>query len=379
MDTSKGSGLKEATIKLIKESVEKYNDRRFISIYRNVGFKIAHELISNVKENKNEVISIIVPMYGEMDISRLETFLVSTKQQKDVHMEVILAEQTFDVERYIDIAKKYGVTYVCDHVDENVNGKHFNPGRIRNVGIEKSTGHFIYAADSDVVYPDLYYMSKVVSILKDYPDTFLVWPKMKHLLIENQTTLHKDFLNNPEWDSMAKNFIKHGKWAVEYITDNITKHEAIPFREMMIGDRRMIIREKDYIDYSNNLDKFRGWDPVWLMSCRHDGAIAARRTHIDIVGGYSEAFYRWGYEDFDLQWKLSELFCQISLENISDFETIHLDHNKGWFDKLLFERNSGIHWQRREKGIAVAIIFDVMENRSNYAKRLRTHWHINLG
>lgn len=374
MSNKMGNSLvSSGSIAKLEQAVRQYNDRLFRNPYRETGYRMAHGLI-NLSENMTEnLLSVIVPVYGNVNVDHLEACLLSLKRQRGVSLEIVLAEQTFDTEKYKSLAEKYAILYISDHLDENLSGRHFNSGRIRNVAIHKSNGQFVYASDSDILYYDPDYMAKIIRALCVSPYLVFEWPRMKHLVLEGQQGFYERFKETLIWNQIVPDLVSHGEWMYSY-----KDCPPFQFREIEYSGRPMILREADFKVYIHNPGASAGWEQRWMLALRHDGAIAARRSQIDAVGGYAESFYQWGYEDYDLQWKLGELFCLVPLENYPEFEVIHLDHEKGWFDKLLFERNGFLHWKRRERTIAGAIIADVLENESPYGLELKKRWRVDL-
>ena len=49
------------------------------------------------------------------------------------------------------------------------------------------------------------------------------------------------------------------------------------------------------------------------------------------VGGYSEVYQTWGYEDVDVQWKLEQKSPVSQIPDEERFRTLHLDHDKTYF------------------------------------------------
>ena len=49
------------------------------------------------------------------------------------------------------------------------------------------------------------------------------------------------------------------------------------------------------------------------------------------VGGYSEVYETWGYEDVDVQWKLEQRCPVGQIPDKDRFRVLHLDHDKSYF------------------------------------------------
>jgi len=329
--------------------------RKELALYREVG--------------ECDLVSVILPVYGDIDEYNVRACLKSISAQQGVSIELILVEQTFGEARFQSLAESASAKFVVDRVSKAASGGRFNTGRARNVGIHNASGQFVYTSDADILYVDPHYFSKLVALMHDRPDLVLVWPRMKHLLEDRQKDFCDRFCEDGIWPGSVMQPV--GKWAYCWPKEGTNGHTELPrLRDVVHNRIRYIIREEDLEQYLVNQQEMSGCEHMFLRSCRHDGAIMARRCQLDLVAGYAECFFQWGVEDCDLQWKLSELFCVNALAFLGT-EVVHLDHAKKWFDRLMWERNNLVHARRRGTGVCTAILSDLLENDSVYGRELR--------
>ena len=102
----------------------------------------------------------------------------------------------------------------------------------------------------------------------------------------------------------------------------------------------------------------KGSEPKYSTLNVHAGATFMKREHFLAVGGFCEQFTAWGCHDADLQWKLKGQFNLFEFPNFPEYEVLHLDHERGYFDKLRWQANREIQQARRLKGANVAILED---------------------
>lgn len=67
-----------------------------------------------------------------------------------------------------------------------------------------------------------------------------------------------------------------------------------------------------------------------------DGILLVKRSHLREVGGLNSCFRGWGYEDTDLQIRLQFM---LGLERVEAGEVIHLSHDAALRDEIVWRRN----------------------------------------
>jgi predicted glycosyltransferase involved in capsule biosynthesis len=82
------------------------------------------------------------------------------------------------------------------------------------------------------------------------------------------------------------------------------------------------------------------------------------KEHFFAVGGFCERFMAWGCHDADLQWKLKRRYNLIEFPNFPEYEVLHLDHERVYFDKERWQANRKIQEERRKEGPEKAILAD---------------------
>src|SRR5690606_33684880 len=93
----------------------------------------------------------------------------------------------------------------------------------------------------------------------------------------------------------------------------------------------------------------------------HGGGILMRREQFDLIGGYCEQYSAWGCHDADIQWKLRNIFELEQFPYETNFEVLHLDHERDYFNQYMWQVNRSIQKRRKDVGVIDAI----MEDRKN--------------
>lgn len=318
-----------------------------------------------------ELLSIVVPVFGDGGTGALEACLAGLRAQRGVRIEVVLAEQTFGEARHAALAARFGAVHAVDRVDPAEHGEHPNLGRVRNAALAAASGAFVYMADGDVLYPDPNYFATLVAVASRFPDLVLIRPRMAHLVrTEGQAEACRAYADDPAWPPPG---VEHPAPLVY----RAGPEEGDGWLEINRGGKRHLVAVEALHEYGRR--PAAGWEPRFLQACTHDGAVLARRTHFDAVAGYAECFFHWGGDDVDLQWKLGELFCVVALEKMEGVEVVHVDHERGWYDRLLWERNRLLRERRHAAGVLGTLVSDLLEGTSSYVTHLRARTRLHIG
>ena|SRR3989344_62431 len=293
--------------------------------------------------SKHDLISVIVPLYGQFDLKRALVSIESILAQEDVNLEVVISEQGV----FSMFPKVKGVRHIFKYHKPEPDLSDFNPGNVRNVGFVNSMGNYIYTNDADIVFHDTKYLSRSLIALKNKQGKVLFRPRMRRLPLA-------DFDKFYNWINSCGliNSISKLNFNQEYIV-------AVdgPQRKIRIFEKDSVYRktftafEEDFLKFIGGENK--GKEPMFWNETRHCGGNMFRRDQFEAVGGYCEDFVNWGCEDSDLQWKFAEKY---GLEFFPDeFEVIHLDHPKGYFSPEMWARNEEISARRMKEGLEKAI------------------------
>lgn len=136
-------------------------------------------------------ISINIPIYGEFDISRLKVTIMSILDN-DKEVEVVVSEQNINP-KFTLIAKYLGVKHIVTTPTFNykTNFFDFNLGVMRNEGIKNSTSEFIYVSDGDIVLFQKFYIRKIIELMRQNRNSYLIEPRMRRLPINEYDTFLK--------------------------------------------------------------------------------------------------------------------------------------------------------------------------------------------
>ena len=279
--------------------------------------------------SQDMLISVITPFYGNADIKRLEIVKQSIDLQRDISIELIVSNSD-------------GIT------------SPITLPKVINKGIKNSNGPFLYVSDSDVFFPSQYYFSSLLNLIKKGKELVFKRPPMRRLLIEDFFTSY-----NLVQDEGYKKTVNNLNFSEDYIVklDDRPKNIKV-FKKSENGRiKTFIASEEDFISYlseSSNVGK----EPKYFNQERHCGGTFLRKEHALEVGNYCEDFISWGCWDADFQWKLAETFDLEQIPYKSDYEVIHMDHPKGYFDKPKWDLDKNLQNDRRKLGAKKCILND---------------------
>lgn len=314
---------------------------------------------------KTEGISVIIPIYGDFDISRALRCIDSIKMQEGVEKEIVVSEQG-ETRRFPDVERvKHVFTYHKPQADLS----DFNPGKVRNIAILNSTKDYIYTIDADIILPDPNFLKKSLEILKKNPNKVLFRPFMRRLPLDNFD----------EFNEACKSLGFEKALKSLFINQQFLVKTSPEYRELKIFEKDS--KEAGYRktftslieDYNKYVEERLGSDddlnfwPVYWNENRHCGSNFFSRAQFLNVGGYCEEFINWGCEDSDLQWKFRETY---ELEFFPpEMEVIHLDHPKGYISPKMWALNEEKSSKRKKEGIKLAIEYDKQNLEKEYKEK----------
>ncbi|KKQ16556.1 MAG: hypothetical protein US31_C0030G0005 [Berkelbacteria bacterium GW2011_GWA1_36_9] len=132
------------------------------------------------------LISVIFPIYGTFDQNRLLLAIQSAQNQREVDVEIIVSEHgdTPKLQSKLDSSVKYIFT---KHLIKK-GANNFNPGKIRNDGVNISHGEYVYTNDSDVIFMNPLFLWNCKRLLEKDEKLSLFRPRMRRLPIEDFET-----------------------------------------------------------------------------------------------------------------------------------------------------------------------------------------------
>ena len=314
---------------------------------------------------KDNSISVIIPLYGNFDVKRALLSIESIKIQEGVEVEIIVSEQG-EKGRLPEVE---GVKHIFTYHKPQPNLSDFNPGKIRNIAILNSTKDFIYTTDADIIFSDPHYLKKVLTILKKDSNKVLYRPFMRRLPLDNFDKF-SSWCASLGFEKALKKLIINQKFLVK-TSPRYRKMKIFEKDSEEAGYRKtftsLIKDYKRYVKERLGSDKNLNFWPVYWNENRHCGANFFRRTHFIDVGGYHEGFINWGCEDSDLQWKFREIY---DLDFFPpELEVIHLDHPKGYVSPKMWALNEVKSTKRKKNGVKSAIEFDKKILKGEYMKK----------
>lgn len=267
-------------------------------------------------------VSVTYTIYDDFDFRKLEVSLFYLGFQEEVSFEAVIINAT---------EKRISLPSFCKEVILSQTEAGKNLGKIRNIALKNCSGNYIYTCDADIIFIDKLFLKKLILLQR-----------------ETKTALKKvDLLRLPyeEFDNFYE-IIKNDNIPELNISNySVSLSNNFPFKMAVVNGFKFIQRE----------------DSKDSLSCVHAGSIFGKKEMFDKVGGYSEEYLVYGWEDSDLQWKLEQ---KNGMNKIKNLKVVHLDHKKPYYNKNIFEKNKKLFFKRVKAGVDKAIKRDI----KNYNK-----------
>lgn len=309
----------------------------------------------------NPQISVIIPIYGDFNRKRLELVLESCRRQKGIDLEVVISEQNREPQ-FEEVARKLEFSYVYTLPElEEDRTPLFNTGLVRNEGVQASSGEFLYLTDADIVFIDEEYLLHLARFSKELNST-LTKPPMIRLLESSFEDFYSHAQQNGVTSALSQLDLSR------YVTSIGLANYKL--RTIQRKGRTLTISEALFEKFKAD-PSLRPLAPTLFYDTTHIGGIFVPRQKFDSVTGYCEKFYKWGYEDSDLQWKLAQIAPIEEIPSQARFKVLHLDHPKSYFCPEQNEINRAIAESRMQEPILKIIRKDLESGRSNYMRLLR--------
>jgi len=255
-------------------------------------------------------LSVILSIYNAFDYQRLALAIQSLREQRGVEIQIVVAESNPKPE-FAERAKELGVHYAFEP-----SGQIANPGRVRNLALAKAVGEFIYSTDADIIFPPSF-MADVLSL----PSQVWIHPPKRRLPKEQFLHFHARVeaqgLEATLVELCGDPFVASFKEPIQYkLTEKEGRHYTCILSDYTLWRSAPEMRQRAPV--------------FWDSTCHRGGTLASKALWHE-VGGYSEIYQTWGFEDVDAQWKLQQK-CPLShIPDEERFRTLHLDHDKSYF------------------------------------------------
>jgi glycosyltransferase involved in cell wall biosynthesis len=301
----------------------------------------------------DDLISVIIPLYKGFDSERVKISIDSLKQQKSVNLEISIAEQS----EAPSFKLSEGITY--SFVPEDILKNNFaSPGKVRNKAALSSSGKYLYNSDGDIVYLNPFYFAEMLELIKTGKNVVLYRPPMRRLPLED----FKTFSNAYQGFGLQKTLDLLDM--SEDFCAKIPESSAsiIPIIKKESGRiKTFLFSNSDFKKYLED-PSLKGSEPQYSTLNIHAGGTFVEREQFLEIGGFCEEFAAWGCHDADLQWKLKEKFNLIEIPRLPEYEVLHLDHKRGYFNKDQWQANRDIQQNRKLYGVEKAILEDKTRN-----------------
>ncbi|MBT5739811.1 glycosyltransferase family 2 protein [Candidatus Woesearchaeota archaeon] len=297
-------------------------------------------------------ITVIYSIYGSFDKCRLEASIGSVLAQKDVDLEIIVAEQGSYPRHRVPNDKRVKHHFEKFHPTDN----NFNPGAIRNMAGARASGEFIYTNDADIVFLDKNYLRNIIELLDCNEDLSLYRPLMLRLSLNE----FKQFFDSFKDEGLNATLGKL-KQPNDYF---LSFHPSFPELKVVVKqakyEKTFVATQEDFQRYLSD-HSLKGSEPTIFYENLHCGGIATRLDLFRQVGGYCEQFENWGCEDSDLQWKLSKIGKLDFFPKDKRYQVLHLDHPKGYFRSEKWRQNEEKEAIRKKRDFIEVLRGDVLD------------------
>ena len=287
-------------------------------------------------------ISVLVPFFGNFDSRRLEVVIKSVQNQSEKGIEFLTCTGKEVIACDIG-STSFKVREALEQITcgDAVTIQDAPRGLIYNQGIRRAHGEYLYLSDSDIVFPRGYFeeLTQAAGTL----NSPLQRPIMRRLLLQDFEQFHANFS-----DKGIQNTLESLDFSQEFVVKPDSNLRRIRvFKKFENGRMKTFIAsEEDFLEYSSNPDN-KGSEPKFFNQEKHCGAVFAKKSELEEVGGCCEGFISWGCWDADLQWKLKKTYSISYMPG----EVIHLDHPKGYFNKDKWKTDRSFQETRRTKGV----------------------------
>ncbi len=300
-------------------------------------------------KSDEDLVSIAVPFYGQFARDRLAIALDSYRLQKEVVLEVVLAECS-DKPSFTSKDFLPNVKYFHLPMESLVEGDFFKPGKVRNFAVKNCKGKFIYSNDGDILFQDKYFLRDSLKLLSLSKGKILLRPPMRRLPLECFEEFNKVFHQQNLEFALSK--LDKTQDYIATIGPNKIKMKV--FKKFESGrEKTFLYTETDHKKYREDAEM--GKEPVYSTLETHAGGTLMLKSQFDQVGGFCLEYAGWGCQDADLQWKLKEVFGTLQFPKNNVFEVLHLDHPKGYFSRDRWTKNREIQQRRKLQGIDLCV------------------------
>ena len=300
------------------------------------------------------LVSVIFPVYGNFDIEKLLISVDSVKRQKEVDFEIVVSE--VNKEPRLKGLLDPGINYVFNKTDPEEQLKGFNQGRVRNLGVKSSSGEYVYHNEADIIFESPFFLKECKVLMDLNPFSSYACPHKKRIILDNVELFKKKA--REEGLNKALNALSHNNNFFT-VMDGIPRYFKIINENYWLSSYAIIARNKSELNKKANEALQNPKVQEGFELSLHFGGILFRRRDFDLLGGFSERFFRWGSVDLDFHWKLDQCFCFESFPKKKDFVVIHMDHLRGYFSEETFAENERIRSLREKSGIVKAVIDDL--------------------
>lgn len=295
-------------------------------------------------------LTITYSIYGNFDYNRLLTSIRSVLSQERFIPQIIISEENLE-SKLSGIDKKFPVVHIYSKPEQDSEGNCiYYPGKIRNRAISRVSTEFVYLNDADILFMNPNYFFELSQEIKT--NEALIWPSSRRLIQKDV----EEFIKIVEREGIIES-LNHLKYPNKYVAT--LNGEGHNLKVVTHKNGRVYTTEISTFNQYLHDEFMKGKEPTFWHDVVHIGGVFTRTEMVNLVGGYTDSYITWGYEDVDLQWKLDGIFSTRIIPKVKKFEVLHLDHQKGYFSQECNIRNRQLFERRQAEGVEKAIQYDL--------------------
>ena len=309
---------------------------------------------------QESLVSVVIPVTGASHVQRAQATVRTLLAQAGCRFEVVVATDSPQTWELSDPRVRVAVFPTAAAEGD----KGIRLAQLRNEGVGAAQGDVLCFFDGDILAPEPSYLRTVAGALDRLGPVVLAVPHRVSIVREGQENLIADVVGGASLQDSLRRLDEfrlvwsgyRGEYPVAYFSqyDGRTYLSATPRKE------------GEVLGPCGHLEKY--------ASTIFGGGIYLHRSVFDAVGGFSEAYVGYEFEDGDLKAKLRKFTDVVELYRITtpdELYVMHLDHPKPYVDLGYFLRNQKMRQERLNRDLDELVAEDLASGRSSYVRAQR--------
>ncbi|QNF28489.1 glycosyltransferase family 2 protein [Metabacillus elymi] len=304
-------------------------------------------------------ISIIIPSYNRYPQNLLTLYSLENQTFDSSKMEVILIDDG-STDETPEIPKQFKPSFLFKYIR---NEENYGRSRARNVGIERSLGKTIIFLDAEmIVDPDFvqnhynYQQNNTNLVLSGGPYHKRVYSCFYPEFTKEQHHQIKSLLKN-----IIKAKIPLSEKVLSLKNGNLV--QLLSKQDILSKKYQLLAFESPYLSeiFKQYGDKLNGYNLPWVLFL--SGFVSIPRNLLQKVGGFDEGFKGWGFEDWELGYRLYQAGATFRCDsNVSGY---HQEHPVSYDELYRDLYKNYLRYQRKHQSFEVCIHVLFLMNKIN--------------